>query len=615
MDKINSFKLDGIAMMVKTIGKFFQKRCSETPDNSAIGWIEKGQLKELSFKEYYHEIEKLSFALHHIGLKKRDKISIMGATRKEWHYFDLAALCSGGIVVPVYHTYLDHEVKFIVEHAESRFLIIENEDYYEKISDTINSCKELEFLISIEKLSESSIKKIPKRLTYFSLEDLVSIGKNEINSEPDYFENAINSSSHEDVATIIYTSGTTGTPKGAVITHGAFSQMLNNVLKFTHNALNEKDRALCFLPLSHVFGRCDSYLPLIFGWQTVYAESIENLVKNISLVKPSIMLAVPRIFEKIYAKVMEQIDEGGLLKKEIYTWATKIANSYYNIIDKDLTPSASLILQYKLAKKLVFDKIYQRFGGNIRYFISGGAPLSPEIIIFLRNAGLTVLEGYGLTETIAPCCLNPFTRQIPGTVGRPMGDVEIKFDTDGEILIKSKALFSEYYKNPEETKNAFVDEWFRTGDIGVFTEDGHLKITDRKKDIIITSGGKNIAPQKIENRLKLFPLISEILIIGNKRKYLSALIGLDKESLLSFCEENNLPLDLNWEELAQNEKVNQEIQHYFDLANKELASFESIKKFKILPQELTTENYLTPSLKLKKKLLEKDYQSVIDSMY
>src|SRR5690606_27527065 len=188
----------------------------------------------------------------------------------------------------------------------------------------------------------------------------------------------------------------------------------------------------------------------------------------------------------------------------------------------------------------------------------------PEIIVFLRNAGLTVLEGYGLTETIAPCCLNPFTRQIPGTVGRPMGDVEIKFDSDGEILIKSKALFSEYYKNPEETEKAFEGEWFRTGDIGIFTKEGHLKITDRKKDIIITSGGKNIAPQKIENRLKLFSLISEAFVIGNKRKYLTVLIALDKEALLSFCEENGLPLDMSWQELIENQEINQQIQNYLD---------------------------------------------------
>lgn len=601
--------------MTNTIGKFFQKRCKLSPHANAIGWIEKGQVKSLTYSEYEKYISNLAFALHHIGLKKRDKVSIMGSTRKEWHFFDLASLCAGAIVVPIYHTYLDHEVKFIVEHAEARFLIIENDEYFEKVFNTISTASSLEFIISIEPLSEKNQKKLKKELTYYSLDDLNQIGKVEFSKEPDYFENTLNSQSGEDVATIIYTSGTTGVPKGAVITQNAFSQMLNNVIKFTHNALTENDRTLCFLPLSHVFGRCDSYLPLLFGWQIVYAESIENLVRNIGEVKPTIMLAVPRIFEKIYAKVMEQINAGGFLKKEVYNWATKIANSYYDQINKDLTPSASLILQFQLAQKLVFKKIYNRFGGNIRYFISGGAPLSPEIIIFLRNAGLTVLEGYGLTETIAPCCLNSFTRQIPGTVGRPMGDVEIKFDTDGEILIKSKALFSEYYKNPEETQKAFEGEWFRSGDIGIFTEEGHLKITDRKKDIIITSGGKNVAPQKIENRLKLFPLISEVLVIGNQKKYLSALISLDKEALFTFCEENSMPLDADWKEYASNEILISKIQEYLDEANNELASFETIKKFRLLPIELTTENYLTPSLKLKKKLLHKDFETEIDSMY
>lgn len=602
-------------MKLNTIGKYLLQRTNKTPNHEAIGWIEKNQILSYDFSEYAKIIELLSFSLNHIGLKKKDKVSIMGPTNKDWHFFDLATLCAGGIVVPIYHTYLDHEAKYIVDHAESKFIIIENDTYFEKIKETILSSKTLETLISIKPLAPEQIELLAGKINYYTQEDLNNIAKKEIVNEPDYFENSIQALGPEDIATIIYTSGTTGTPKGAVITHEAFTQMLQNISKFVNNAINENDKALCFLPLSHVFGRCDSFLPLVFGFQTVYAESLEKLVDNISLVKPTIMLAVPRIFEKIYAKIREQIQDGGLIKKEVFNWANNIANEYFETLDKDLTPSATLAIQYKLAQKLVFHKIYSRFGGKIRYFISGGAPLSPEIITFLRNANLTVLEGYGLTETIAPCCLNPFTKQIAGTIGKPMGDVEISFDSDGEILIKSKALFSEYYKNPEETEKAFKDGWFRSGDIGEFNEAGYLKITDRKKDIIITSGGKNVAPQKLENKLKLSPLIHEVLIIGDQKKYLSALVSIDKEALGKFLESKGESPEIHFETLPQNEIVREEIQGYFDKLNQDLASFESIKYFQVLPLEITTENYLTPSLKLKKKLLEKDFKELIDSMY
>ncbi len=280
--------------------------------------------------------------------------------------------------------------------------------------------------------------------------------------------------------------------------------MLLNVKKFTRNGFSEDDRTFTFLPLSHVFGRADSFMPLIFGWECVYANSIDTIIDDMALARPTVMLAVPRIFEKIYAKVQGQIKEANPVKQQLFEWAVQKAKDYFSEIDKDKAPSTSTILQYQLAYKLVFKKIYDLFGGRIRYFISGGAPLSKEIIEFLRYADLTVLEGYGLTETVAPCALNPLTKQLAGTVGQPTGDVEISFAEDGEILVRSEALFSEYLKNKEETDKAIDPEgWFHTGDIGHFTVDGYLKITDRKKDIIITSGGKNVAPQKIENLLKL----------------------------------------------------------------------------------------------------------------
>jgi long-chain acyl-CoA synthetase len=336
----------------------------------------------------------------------------------------------------------------------------------------------------------------------------------------------------------------------------------------------------------------------------------------LNLVKPTIMIAVPRIFEKIYQKINDQVNQGPLWKQQSFKIAVQAAELYFQKIDQDRSPNAGELVAYKAAQKFVFNQIYQRFGGRIRYFVSGGAPLAPDIIQFLRYANLTVLEGYGLTETIAPCALNPLSRQVAGTVGKPIGDVEFRFAEDGEILIKTEAMFKEYYKNPEATQAAFgEDGWFKSGDIGHFTPEGYLQITDRKKDLIITSGGKNVAPQKIENKLKAQRWISQAVVIGDNRKYLTAIIGIEKERFIEQLEALGLNLDCSHKELSENPKVKELIEHDIQKANQELAQYESIKRFCIAPMEFTTQNYLTPSLKIKRKLVNQDFKSQIEAMY
>jgi long-chain acyl-CoA synthetase len=328
------------------------------------------------------------------------------------------------------------------------------------------------------------------------------------------------------------------------------------------------------------------------------------------------MLAVPRIFEKIHTRIQNQIKDGLKIKKEFFDIALNSAKDYYDTIDNDRTPSTRQILQYHLAYKFIFSKIYNTFGGRIRFFISGGAPLSPTIINFLRYCKLTILEGYGLTETVAPCTLNSFTRQKPGTVGIPIGDVKISFGADKEILIKSEALFSGYFKNDEETKKVFTEDgYFMSGDVGEFTSDGYLKITDRKKDLIITSGGKNIAPQKIENLLKLSPHIANCVIIGDRKKFVTALISIETESFKKILATSGLEDDLTMGELVKLQPIIDKIAEEVAAVNLKLAKFETIKKFHLMPIELTTDNYLTPSLKVKKKLIIEDYKKEINTMY
>ena len=599
----------------RTLGRLLKQRVQKSPDRYAIGWIENNEVKNLTFQDYKNTIEVLVNALHKVGVNVGDKVAILAQTCKEWHYMDMAIMCSRACVVPIYPSYLAHEVEFIFNHSDSSILIVENDKQMEKCIPVLQNWPNLKIIISIQDLSEETLKKIRNSYPYYSYKELMRLGKDELKSHPDLFENLIQNQLPEEYASIIYTSGTTGEPKGAVITQNGMTTMLLNVDATIQGAFTYQDKTLVFLPLSHVLGRCDSLLPLIFGWQAVYAESMDKLVDNLSVVKPTIMIAVPRIFEKIYSKVMEQIEHGSVVEKQAFKWAIKVAEKYFAKIDKDLSPSATEMIEYKLAYKVVFSKIYNRFGGKIRYFVSGGAPLSMEIIKFLRYANLTILEGYGLTETIAPCCLNPLAKQVPGTVGRPMGDVQFSFGPDHEILIKSEALMKEYYKNPKATEEAIQDGWFHSGDIGEFTADGYLRITDRKKDLIITSGGKNVAPQKIENMAKTKPHISHMVVIGEKRNYLTALIGIEKERFLPILEELGLPSDCTVNDLAQSPKVREILQKEVDEINKDLAQYETIKKFAIVAEEFTTDNYLTPSLKIKRKVVSERYKSTIEAMY
>lgn len=599
----------------RTLGRLLKLRVQKSADRNAIGWIENNEVKNLTFKDYKHTIETLASAFQKIGVNVGDKIALLSQTCKEWHFLDMATMCSRSTLVPVYPSYLGSEIDYIFKHSESSVLIVENDKQMEKVIPVMKDWTNLKCVISINELSEETLKKFRNSYPYYSFKELQRIGNDELKGNPDILENYIQNQQPDEIASIIYTSGTTGEPKGAVITQHAMTTMLLNVEATIKTAFSQNDRTLVFLPLSHVLGRCDSLLPLVFGWQSVYAESMEKLVDNLAVVKPTVMIAVPRIFEKIYTKVMEQVNSGSMIEKQAFKWALIAAENYFAKIDKDLSPSAAEIIEYKLAHKIVFSKIYNRFGGKIRYFVSGGAPLSTQIIKFLRYANLTILEGYGLTETIAPCCLNPLAKQVAGTVGRPIGDVQISFGDDHEILIKSEALMKEYYKNPTATAEAIQDGWFHTGDIGEFTAEGYLRITDRKKDIIITSGGKNVAPQKIENIAKSKAHISHLVVIGDKKNYLTALVGIEKERFLPMLEELDLPSDCSVMDLAQSPKVRDIIQKELNEVNAELAQFEQIKKFTIITEEFTTDNFLTPSLKIKRKAVVERFKEQINGMY
>ncbi len=601
----------------KTLSQLFFERAQKHPNKNVLGWIENNSLHFYSYDDYWTTVERLALALIKTGLSAHQKIAILSQTNKEWHLMDVAGLCARLTVVPIYPNLTAGEVEYILNHSESSAVVVENDIQFKKILEIQDKLIDTKVVIALRPIDEELIKKLLPSIDFKTYQELQAIGSDEKNNTPKLIEAELLQSNPNDIASIIYTSGTTGVPKGAVITHRAFVAMLNNVHSSLKSNISTHDRTLTFLPLSHVLGRCDSFLNIIFGFECVYAESLDKVVDNLAIARPTIMIAVPRIFEKVYAKVLDNIASESDLKQRVFSWALQASNAYFKKIENDHSPTAFEIIQKNLAYKLVFEKIYQRFGGKIRFLISGGAPLAPDIIKFLQNANLTILEGYGLTETIAPCTLNPVVKQVPGSIGLPLGDVKIQFADDGEIMIKSAALFSHYYKDEKSTKDAFDDNgWFLSGDIGEITQEGYIKITDRKKDIIITSGGKNVAPQKIENLLKLKKYISNAMIVGDKRKFLVAVVCLDREAFIPIQDSLGLMANFGHEELANHEKVKEIIEKEISEINAELPNFEKIKGFYIAPNDFTVENgHITPSLKLKKKVILNTYDEEIEKLY
>ncbi len=601
-----------------TLPSLFIERCQKSGTDMAVGWIEGSELHETTYQDYRREVESLTLALRKHGLQPQEKVAIISGTRREWNLFDLAIMSSRGVTIPVYPSYLADEVEYIIKHSESCMTIVEDEAQLAKVTSVLGAVPKQKLVATIKPVSDEAKKKFSAAggITLRSFAELQEEGAKEMAAKPKAFEELVLSAPKEDLATIIYTSGTTGTPKGAVITQYALACSLRNVLELLHESLGRQDTILTYLPLSHVFGRQDSLLILIFGWRMVYAESLEKLVPNIAMAKPTVMAVVPRVLEKIYAGITKQVENGPALKRAIFNWSVGVAREVLALTDAGGTPGGFLALKHKIANALVFSKIQQKFGGKLRYFISGSAPLSVDILQFLRAIGLSILEGYGLTETLSGCCINLPSRQIPGTVGKAFPNTEIKIAEDGEILIKGDALFSGYYKSPEATAESLKDGWLYTGDIGEFTPEGFLKITDRKKDLIKTSGGKYIIPQRIEGMVKAGRWVSQIVVIGDKRNFVTALIGVDKEKLKDTIPQLGLNADCRISELASHPKLREMIQGDITEVNKKLAKYETIKRFHVCAEEFTIDGgLLTPSLKVKKKVAIERYKAEIDGMY
>ena len=571
--------------------------------NTAVEFVRKRKWQSLSWKEYFALVEKVAGGLKSLGLQPQEKVAIMSNTRLEWAVADMAILGLGGVVVPIYQSSIAEEIGYILKNSEATTVIFESEEAYKRYLQVRDQAPQVKNVIGIT-FSNNDVK---------SWDSLIKNGEEYRKNQPNFFEQACLDTDVNNLATIVYTSGTTGTPKGVCLYHEQIMSEIPEVAKVID--LNNKDKSLTFLPYAHIFGRIEHWMHIYVGFTMAYAESVEKVRDNLTKAKPTFLVAVPRIFEKIYTSIQTQA-EASPMKSKIFKWALEVGYKVsYCRLNKKIPP-LPLLLEYQAAKKLVFDKLMKRLGGRLRFAVSGGAPLSGEISQFFHASNLLILEGYGLTETTAAVLVNtPFAYKF-GTVGKPFGDVDVKIAEDGEICIKSKKVMREYYKNSEATQEVFDnDGYFKTGDIGEIDSEGFVKITDRKKDLIKTAGGKYVAPQKLESLLKLDSNISNVLIHGDQKKYIVALITLNPETMKKFAEDNQLPSH-DLASLSTNPKVKDLVRNAIANVNSQLASFETIKNFAILTTDFTVESgELTPSLKVKRKFCDKKYEVQIKSLY
>ncbi|MEK7483259.1 MAG: long-chain fatty acid--CoA ligase [Planctomycetota bacterium] len=561
----------------------------------------KGVYTAITAQEVFDSVQKLSSGLKALGLQPNQKVALLSENRPEWLYIDMAVLALGAIDVPIYTSNTPQQIRYILDNSES-CIAFSSASLLNKILEIRGEIPSLKHLICLDEPTPTQ-----RNQGVRSLEEIYSLGNSEILPPLPI--------SKDQVCTIIYTSGTTGNPKGVMLTHHNFVSNLkvaSSVLPIT-----QQDRALSFLPLCHVFERTGGYYAMFFNKAKIYyAESIETVSNNMLEVKPTFMFSVPRLYEKMYARMKEKIEAGSGPTKKIFSWATKIGKTVFDLQERQRPLSFLLKRKKALADRFVFRKIRERTGGALRYFISGGAPLNPRIAEFFDYAGIIILEGYGLTETSPILTCNLPTRRRIGSVGPPIPGVEIRIADDGEIVARGPNIMKGYYKNEAATQEVLdPDGWFHTGDIGYLDPDGFLHITDRKKDLLVTSGGKKIAPQNLENLFKTDLYLQEFVVVGDQRNYCSGLVVPHYEKLTQWAKDNGIN-EVSRPSLAQHPKINEFLMNRLRSLSKELASFEQIKKICILEQEFSIEaGELTPTLKIKRKFINEKYKAQIEALY
>jgi long-chain acyl-CoA synthetase len=566
----------------------------------AVKYKEGDRWIDRTFDEVREIVRPLAFGLVTLGVEKGDRVAILGNTRPEWTYFDFAALSVGATVVPIYQTNSPEECRYVLENSDSKVVVVEDAEQLEKVRQVREQLPQLEQIVLMTGSAEDAI----------SMEDLAGKGAG---GDDATWKTLYEAVTPEDICTFIYTSGTTGPPKGCIISHGNYRAMLDMVNEVS--VIEDEDLTYLYLPLAHSFALLIQLGSFDLGTTIAYWERDPlKILPNLAEVKPTYFPSVPRIFEKIYTAATSGMEKEGGLKKAIFDWSIKTGAKMREAERSGRKPGFLLQRSYDFADQKVLSKIRNLFGGRVRLAVSGAAPINPEILRFFDAAGVLVLEGWGMTETSTAATISTPEDFKVGTIGKPFPGCEVKIADDGEILVKGPNVFQGYHKNPEATSETIVNGWLHTGDIGEIEPDGFIKITGRKKDIIITAGGKNITPANLEAEIKQHPLVSQCVVVGDRRPYLVALVTLDPEEAVKYAQEHNLPEDPA--QLAQNADVKAAIEAHVEKINQNFARVEQVKKISILPHDLSQETgELTPTLKVKRAVVAQKHQGEIEQLY
>ena len=584
------------------------QNASRFQERLALKYRKQGQFVTLSYAAFYERALMVARGLKKLGIQPGDRVAILSENRAGWVIADMGILCRGAVSVPIYPTNTPEQIEYMINHSGARIVFVSGKFQYTKLLKVSGAMPGLELVVSFERFLGDPGLQVT---TFYQLSEIDSPITPEEKTE---LEAGINRITLDDMLTMIYTSGTTGVPKGVMLSH-------NNILTNTQylseqsGAIGMDDVLLSFLPLSHILERTVGYYMTIRnGALLAFADSIEKVAENMQEIRPTVMICVPRLFEKIYHRIFENAHQMPSVKRSLFHWAVEVGKKYVTATYIDKRSSTLLNVKYRLAERLVFGKIRQKFGGNLKLFCSGGAPLDRTINEFFWAIGLPIFEGYGLTETSPVLCFNDINHIRFGSVGVALAQTEFKIADDGEILVRGPQIMLGYYNNPAATAEAFQEGWFKTGDIG-HIEDGFVFITDRKKELIVTAGGKNIAPQPIENALKMDKYISSAFVYGDRKPFLMALIVPNVERLLEFSKEKRIHY-YELDDLVLHEPVQALFAQRLAEINSRLAPYETIKKFVLLAHDFSIENgELTPTMKLKRKVIYEKYRHKVEDVY
>ncbi|GFO63226.1 long-chain fatty acid--CoA ligase [Geomonas paludis] len=591
----------------RSIPDLLRHQAARLDTKLAVKYRKQGSWVTLSYSQFFNRALMVARGLRKLGIKPGDKVAILSENRVGWTIADMGILCAGAVTVPVYATNTPDQVEYTLNHSDARIVFISGKWQYRKLLKIKDAIPMVQLAVSFERfLGEPSLP----LTTFYQLSE---IDDPITDQEREELFGVIDAIGPESLMTIIYTSGTTGVPKGVMLSHR--NLLFDAFATIEKAAVGEGEVFLSFLPLSHVLERCTGYyLPIASGGMIAFADSIEKIAENMLEIQPTIMVSVPRLFEKIHSRIYEHVHQLSLFKRKLFRTVLAVGRRYVYARYIDKKVPLWLALQHAVADRLVFSKLRQRFGNNLKFCSSGGAPLDREINEFFWSIGVPILEGYGLTETSPVLCNNTFEQLRFGTVGTPLAETEFRVAQDGELLARGPQVMLGYYKDEESSREAFSDGWLKTGDIGRI-EGGFVVITDRKKDLIVTAGGKNIAPQPIENLLKRDKYISQAYVYGDKRPYLTALLVPTLEKLLEFAQEKKI-VYTDLEELVVHEPVLELYRQRVEAVNAELAHYETIKQFALLPRDFTIEaGELTPTLKVKRRVISERYKDKIERMY